>query len=51
MNTRPCTFGSSDLDAAISEAVARNQTLAAAKASVAEARELVKARPAASTPR
>lgn len=37
------TFGSSDLDAAVSEAVARNQTLAAAKASVAEARELVKA--------
>jgi NodT family efflux transporter outer membrane factor (OMF) lipoprotein len=37
------TFGSRDLDAVVGEAIARNQTLAAAKASVAEARELVKA--------
>jgi NodT family efflux transporter outer membrane factor (OMF) lipoprotein len=37
------TFGSRELDAVVGEAIARNQTLAAAKASVAEARELVKA--------
>jgi NodT family efflux transporter outer membrane factor (OMF) lipoprotein len=36
-------FGSRELDAVVGEAIARNQTLAAAKASVAEARELVKA--------
>jgi NodT family efflux transporter outer membrane factor (OMF) lipoprotein len=37
------TFGSRELDAVVGEAIVRNQTLAAAKASVAEARELVKA--------
>jgi NodT family efflux transporter outer membrane factor (OMF) lipoprotein len=37
------TFGSRELDTVVSEAIARNQTLAAARASVAEARELVKA--------
>ena len=37
------TFGSHELDAVVGEAIARNQTLAAAQASVAEARELVKA--------
>jgi NodT family efflux transporter outer membrane factor (OMF) lipoprotein len=37
------TFGSLELNAVVGEAIAGNQTLAAAKASVAEARELVKA--------
>jgi NodT family efflux transporter outer membrane factor (OMF) lipoprotein len=37
------TFGSRELDAVVGEVIARNHTLAAAKASVAEARELVKA--------
>jgi NodT family efflux transporter outer membrane factor (OMF) lipoprotein len=37
------TFGSRDLDTVIREALARNHTLAAANASVAEARELVRA--------
>jgi NodT family efflux transporter outer membrane factor (OMF) lipoprotein len=37
------SFGSRDLDELVSEAVAHNHTLAAAKASVEEARELVKA--------
>jgi NodT family efflux transporter outer membrane factor (OMF) lipoprotein len=37
------TFGSRELNAVVGEAIARNQTLAAAQASVAEARELVKA--------
>jgi NodT family efflux transporter outer membrane factor (OMF) lipoprotein len=37
------TFGSRDLDGLVSESVAHNYTLAAAKASVEEARELVKA--------
>jgi NodT family efflux transporter outer membrane factor (OMF) lipoprotein len=36
-------FASRDLDAVVREAIARNQTLAAAQAKVAEARELVKA--------
>ena len=36
-------FGSSELDALVGAAVARNQTLAAAQGRVAEARELVKA--------
>jgi len=36
-------FASRDLDAVVREAVARNHTLAAAQATVAEARELVKA--------
>jgi NodT family efflux transporter outer membrane factor (OMF) lipoprotein len=37
------TFDSRELDALVGEAIARNQTLAAAQASVAAARELVKA--------
>ena len=37
------SFGSRDLDSLVSEAVSHNQTLAAARASVDEARELVKA--------
>jgi NodT family efflux transporter outer membrane factor (OMF) lipoprotein len=36
-------FASRDLDAVVGEAIARNHTLAAAQATVAEARELVKA--------
>src|SRR5271170_2135681 len=36
-------FASRDLDAVVREAIARNHTLAAAQATVAEARELVKA--------
>jgi outer membrane protein TolC len=36
-------FASSDLDAVVREAIARNHTLAAAQATVAQARELVKA--------
>jgi NodT family efflux transporter outer membrane factor (OMF) lipoprotein len=36
-------FASRDLDAVVQEAIARNHTLAAAQATVAEARELVKA--------
>ncbi len=43
-------FASHDLDAVVREAVARNQTLAAANASVAEARELVKAEAGARYP-
>jgi NodT family efflux transporter outer membrane factor (OMF) lipoprotein len=44
------TFGSRDLDTVIQQALTRNHTLAAARASVAEARELVKAQAGARYP-